>query len=605
MNEARDIAGTNHGEALSGCRIGADEPWFNGYLSAPLAGQLDEWLHAGMARMTFSISPTSMALAWLDWAMQLVMSPGRRLLLAQLGQGMATKFCCQVSEAFARGAWPARACFEAMPADHRFNAAEWQVWPFDVLRQAFLLAESWWSSATTGVPGVTPHHEHVVRFSMRQWLDMFSPGNFLATNPVAIRRTQEEQGFNLARGYLRWLDDVQRHWQGRSPAGVERFIPGRQVAVTPGRVVLRNELMELIQYSPATGAVRPEPVLIMPAWIMKYYILDLSPRNSLIRYLVAQGFTVFCISWKNPSTAQRHLGMDDYLRLGWHAALDAVSAIVPEQKIHGAGYCLGGTLLAIGAAAMARDHDDRLRSMTMFAAQTDFSEPGELALFIDDSEVAYLEDQMNVTGYLTARQMAGAFQLLRSYDLLWSRLVSSYLMGEPEPMNDLAAWNADATRMPARMHAEYLRRLFLHNDLACDRYPVDRRPVALNDIQIPVFCVATQTDHVAPWRSVYKLHDEMAGEVTFVLTSGGHNAGIISEPGHPHRSYFMDTRRAGAPYVAPEAWMAAAREHDGSWWSAWVAWLCERSGKPVAPPVMGREGSAPLCDAPGQYVMEK
>jgi polyhydroxyalkanoate synthase len=270
------------------------------------------------------------------------------------------------------------------------------------------------------------------------------------------------------------------------------------------------------------------------------------------------------------------------------------------------GYCLGGTLLAIAAAAMARDGDHRLASMTLFAAQTDFTEPGELGLFIDESQVSLLEAQMSQTGYLTAQQMAGAFQMLRSYDLLWSRMVGEYLMGTRPPMNDLMAWNADATRMPARMHSEYLRRLFLHNDLAEGRFPVQGRPVALSDITLPVFVVGTQTDHVAPWRSVYKLHYLTVADLTFVLTSGGHNAGIVSEPGHPHRSYQLQQRPEGAAYIGPDDWLKQAPMHDGSWWPAWVQWLNAHSGELVAPPSMGnaRAGYRPLADAPGHYVRE-
>ncbi|MDE2087533.1 MAG: alpha/beta fold hydrolase, partial [Xanthomonadaceae bacterium] len=270
------------------------------------------------------------------------------------------------------------------------------------------------------------------------------------------------------------------------------------------------------------------------------------------------------------------------------------------------GYCLGGTLLSMAAAAMARDGDDRLGSMTLFAAQTDFTEPGELGLFIDESEVSLLEAQMSQAGYLTAQQMAGAFQMLRSYDLLWSRMVGEYLMGTRPPMNDLMAWNADATRMPARMHSEYLRRLFLHNDLAEGRFPVDGRPVALSDITLPVFVVGTQTDHVAPWRSVYKLHYLTVADLTFVLTSGGHNAGIVSEPGHPHRSYQMLHRREGAAYIGPDDWLQQAATHEGSWWPAWLQWLDGHSGETTEPPPMGnqRAGYRPHADAPGHYVRE-
>jgi polyhydroxyalkanoate synthase len=595
MNVLRDASSAKAAE-----EVGPDHSWQDGFVPMHLVNWFDQWLHAGMAHLTFSISPTSMALAWLDWAMQLAISPGRRFLLAQMAQGMAMTLGGHPIDV--GGLRPVTTRIEAMPTDRRFIDPEWRVWPFNAMQQAFLLTERWWSAATTGVPGVSPHHEHVMSFATRQWLDVFSPGNFLATNPVAIRRTLDEHGLNLVRGHMAWLDDLYRRWQGMPPAGTEQFIPGRQVAVTPGRVVLRNELMELIQYCPDTGMVHPEPILILPAWIMKYYILDLSPSNSLVRYLVERGFTVFCVSWKNPSVDQRNLGLDDYLALGWHAALDAISTIVPDRRIHGAGYCLGGSLLAIAAAAMARDHDDRLQSMTLFAAQTDFSEPGELALFIDESEVAYLEDQMSVTGYLTARQMAGAFQLLRSYDLLWSRVVASYLLGETEPMTDLAAWNADATRMPARMHAQYLCSLFLHNDLACDRYLVGGRPVVLDDIHVPMFCVATQTDHVAPWRSVYKLHEETSSDLTFVLTTGGHNAGIISEPGHAHRSYCLGIRHEGDAYTAPDEWTRAARKVDGSWWPAWIDWLRGQSGETIRPPVMG---AGVAGEAPGTYVLEK
>jgi polyhydroxyalkanoate synthase len=315
--------------------------------------------------------------------------------------------------------------------------------------------------------------------------------------------------------------------------------------------------MELIQYAPHRQGA-PEPVLIVPAWIMKYYILDLSPHNSLVRYLVGQGFTVFCISWKNPGSDEAGMGMDDYLQLGFFAALDAINAIVPGRQVHAAGYCLGGTLLAIANAAMARDGDDRLASMTLFCAQTDFTEPGELALFIDEGEVSLLEAQMAETGYLSAGQMAGAFQLLRSYDLLWSRMVGEYLMGERAPMNDLMAWNADATRLPARMHSQYLRQLFLNDFLSEGRYLVGGRPVSLSDLDTPSYCVGTVTDHVAPWRSVHKLHYLTSVELRFVLTSGGHNAGIVNPPGQPRRHFQALDRPAGENYIAPDEWLALA-----------------------------------------------
>jgi polyhydroxyalkanoate synthase subunit PhaC len=351
--------------------------------------------------------------------------------------------------------------------------------------------------------------------------------------------------------------------------------------------------------------VHPEPILILPAWIMKYYVLDLQPQDSLIKYLVDQGHTVFCVSWKNPSDAERDYGMDDYLRMGLFESLDAVSAIVPRRQVHAVGYCLGGTLLSIGAAAMARDNDDRLATLTLLAAQTDFSEPGEIALFIDDSEVTFLEDIMFDRGYLTQGQMAGAFQLLRSNDLVWSRVVHDYLMGERAPITDLMAWNADTTRMPYRMHSQYLHGLFLRNDLASARFRVGGRPVALSDIQVPMFCLGTETDHVAPWRSVYKIHLLTGAEITFVLTTGGHNAGVVSPPGHPSRRYRVQVRPKDGKYLDPNVYLVRAASKAGSWWPEWQGWLARHSGRPGRLPAMGAadKGIVPLGDAPGSHVM--
>jgi polyhydroxyalkanoate synthase subunit PhaC len=363
--------------------------------------------------------------------------------------------------------------------------------------------------------------------------------------------------------------------------------------------------MELIQYSPATQTVRPEPVLIIPAWIMKYYILDLAPQDSLIRYLVGQGYTVFAISWRNPPELRDTL-LDDYRTKGALAALTAIGAICGEFPIHSCGYCLGGTLLAITAVALARDGDNRLATVTLFAAQTDFTEAGELQLFINESQLAFLGDMMSVQGYLDSSQMAGAFQLLRSNDLIWSRATNSYLLGRPEMGNDLMAWNADGTRLPARMHSEYLRRLFLDNDLAEGRFQVAGKPVSIADIHGPFFIVGTETDHIAPWRSVHKIHLLNEGDITFILTSGGHNAGIVSEPGHPRRSFRKRHRAAGERYVGPDEWAASADRHEGSWWPEWVRWLDEHSGKHVKPPRLGAPDSGyPLLDdAPGHYVLE-
>ena len=564
------------------------------------ASRLDEQMHAAWAKAWASISPQSCALALADWAWHLAISPGKQQTLQQLALSLQMQLAAFMQQALVQADAPAPV------QDRRFADSAWRVWPFNALHQSFLLQQKWWEAATQEVWGVSRHHQQVVAFGARQLLDTCSPGNWLLTNPVVLQRTLYEGGANLVRGLSYFVNDMERQLLGRPPAGAERFVPGREVAVTPGKVVLRNGLMELIQYAPATDRVRPEPVLIVPAWIMKYYILDLSPRNSLVRYLVDQGYTVFCISWKNPDRSDANLGMDDYLEQGFLAALQAIEAIAPGRAVHAAGYCLGGTLLTIAAATLARQEQlRRLASMTLFAAQTDFSEPGELGLFIDESQIALLEAQMRQRGCLTGQQMAGAFQMLRSYDLLWSRMLGEYLLGERQPMNDLMAWNADTTRMPARMHSQYLRRLFLNDDLSEGRYLVKGQPVSLGSLRLPMFCVGTVSDHVAPWRSVYKLHHLAPGEITFVLTSGGHNAGIVSEPGHPRRHYQMLTRAADTDGLPPDEWLAAAPTHTGSWWSAWTDWLDARSGQPVPPPGMGAEGFGAVADAPGEYVHMK
>ncbi|HTZ77138.1 MAG TPA: alpha/beta fold hydrolase [Stellaceae bacterium] len=564
---------------------------------------LDRLMHATQARLTLSISPAALRLAFSDWLMHLANAPGKQ-------QGLAEKAARKWARLLIYLARRARepdcaGCIEPLASDRRFSDPAWRQQPFDTMYQSFLLCQQWWHNATTGVRGVDPAHERVVEFTTRQILDVFSPSNFPWTNPEILAKTLAEGGQNFVRGALNLVEDWERAVAGRPPVGTENFLVGRDVGVTPGKVIYRNELIELIQYAPTTATVRPEPVLIVPAWIMKYYILDLSPQNSLVRHLVSQGFTVFMISWRNPTADHRDFGMDDYRHLGVESALTAINAVVPGQKVHACGYCLGGTLLSVSGAQMARDGDDRLRSMTIFAGQTDFTEAGELMLFTNESQVAYLEDTMWEQGYLDTRQMAGAFQLLRSNDLIWSQMVRQYMLGERTPMTDLMAWNADATRMPFRMHSEYLRRLFLENDLAEGRYPVNGRPVALSDIRVPIFAVGTETDHVAPWRSVYKIHLLTDTEVTFVLTSGGHNAGIVSEPGHPHRSFRIATRPAEGRYSDPETWAASIKPSPGSWWPAWIEWLVQRSGAAVPPPAMGNpeHGFPALADAPGRYVL--
>jgi len=583
-------------------RVDGDER--DSYAVTAVSDIIDRSLHATIARFTFGLSPAALAKAYFDWATHLAVSPGKRLQLVDKAFRKSMRFANYAFRCMTEGS-KASCCIEPLPQDRRFDDPEWKKPPYNFIAQAFLLQQQWWHNATTGIRGVTKHHEDMVEFVSRQLLDMVSPSNFLATNPELLRQTINKGGMNLVSGLRNLAEDWERSISAKKPVGTEAFEVGRAVAATPGKVVYRNRLIELIQYAPASGKVRPEPVLIVPAWIMKYYILDLSPQNSLVKYLTEQGFTVFMISWKNPTPDDRDLGLDDYRALGVMAALDAVGEIVPSEKVHAVGYCLGGTLLSIAAAAMARDGDDRLKTITLLAAQSDFSEAGELMLFINESQVAFLEDMMWEQGFLDATQMAGAFQMLRSNDLVWSRVVHDYLMGERTPMIDLMAWNADATRMPYRMHSEYLRRLFLNNDLAEGRLDVADKPIALSDIHTPIFAVGTARDHVAPWRSTYKINFLTDAAVTYLLASGGHNAGIVSEPGHDHRSYQVLTRKADDRYIDPETFLAQAQQKEGSWWPEWTAWLAARSGDPVVPPAMGAPSRSVLGDAPGTYVLQQ
>ena len=447
---------------------------------------IDRQVHAALARLTFGLSPASLIEAYSDWAMHLAASPGKQATLMQKAVRKAIRLWLHAAHCTAKTA----PCIDPLPQDKRFVGKEWQTWPFKLMYQSFLLNQQWWHNATTDISGVSKHHEEVVSFATRQILDMFSPSNFIQTNPEVLAATVQQGGGNLVNGLANLLEDWQRTIAGKPPAGTENFRPGDTVAITPGKVVFRNKLIELIQYAPTTETVHAEPVLIVPAWIMKYYILDLSPENSLVKYLVDHGHTVFMISWMNPDADDRDLGMEDYRRLGVMDALDVVSAIVPNQKIHGVGYCLGGTLLSTAAAAMARDKDERLKSLTLLAAQVDFTDAGELTLFIDESQIQFLEDIMWEQGYLDTKQMAGAFQLLRSNDLIWSHRLRSYLLGQRQKMTDLMAWNADATRMPYRMHSEYLHDLFLENALARGRYQVDGRPISLRRGDGPRSCRA-------------------------------------------------------------------------------------------------------------------
>jgi polyhydroxyalkanoate synthase subunit PhaC len=557
---------------------------------------VDLALNAWLGRLTGNISPAALMGAWQDWSCHLLLSPAKQ---TELGLQAITGMWRWLQYSATAALGSAASTVQPLAQDKRFDGPAWQLWPYNQVSQGFLLTQQWWHRATSDVRGVSPHHSDVVTFVARQMLDGIAPSNFIATNPAAQEATFTSGGENLLHGAVRAAADTCRMLTGTPPP--VPFRPGRDVALTAGKVVMSNPLVELLRYDPATPAVHEVPLLIVPAWIMKYYILDLSPNNSLVRYLVERGHTVYMVSWKNPDAGDRDLSLEDYRRLGVMAALDLIVEQCSTPKVNACGYCLGGTLLAITAAAMARHGDERLNSMTLLAAQVDFTEPGELSLFIDDSQVSFLEAVMWQQGYLDTRQMAGAFQLLRSNDLIWSRRLRHYLLDIPDRDNDLASWNADATRMPYRMHSQYLRKLFLKNSLANSRYVVEGRPVSLTDIRVPVFAVGTLTDHVAPWRSVYKIIPLTDTEVTFLLTSGGHNAGVVSPPGTAARTYQVATHAHDVPYLDPDSWQEQTAQQEGSWWPTWEAWLANRSGAlDASPPVDSRS----LGAAPGLYVLQ-
>lgn len=553
-----------------------------------LTQKIDLFVSRNLSRVTRGSSPHAYGLAFFDWATHLLTSPGKQLEL--LTQSPKKD--------------PATAA-----KDLRFNSPSWERFPFSLFKQLFLFQEAWIDAATSDVAGVEQHHQKIVNSTLKQMHELASPAMIPFLNPEVLRETYNSRGQNLKQGFKNFVDDCTRLYQGKGPAGVEFFKVGEHVAITPGKVVYRNELIELIQYLPTTAQLNAEPILIVPAWIMKYYILDLSPKNSFVKYLVEQGNTVFMISWRNPGQSQHDLSLEDYLELGVGSAIDAIQSAYEDRasppRIHALGYCLGGTLLSIAAAAYSRKSEQKrkntFQSVTLLAAQTDFTEAGEIRRYIDESQLQALEENMKLKGYLDGAQMGAAFAMLRPYELVGARIIQEYYLGKRGKMIDIMAWNADTTRLPARMHTEYLRRLYLHNDLAEGRFMVAQEPIAIQDISVPLFVVGTRTDHVAPWRSVFKIHLLNSGDLTFLLTAGGHNAGIVSEPGHAGRDYQVKHRPPHDVYVSPEEWVKSATHREGSWWPEWTRWITQHSSAQVNPP----EIKTVLDEAPGQYVMQK
>jgi polyhydroxyalkanoate synthase subunit PhaC len=501
----------------------------------------------------------------------------------------------------------APAVAEPAKGDSRFKDEDWSTnFIFDHIKQSYLIAARHIQNAVANVEGLPPDSEKKVAFFTRQYVDALAPSNFLLTNPQVLRETLQSGGHNLVRGLNNLLADLEKGGgQLRiSMTDETAFQLGRNVATTPGKVVYQNDLMQLIQYEPATPEVYKRPLLIIPPWINKYYILDLREKNSFIRWAVGQGHTVFVVSWVNPDARLAEKGFDDYMKEGALAAFDAVERATGERDLNVIGYCLGGTLLGATLGYLANTgHQQRVASATFFVSLLDFSEPGELGVFIDEEQVANLERKMQERGFLEGSEMAGTFNLLRANDLVWSFVVNNYLLGKDPFPFDLLYWNADSTRMPARMHSFYLRNMYIRNLL---REPggieLAGVPIDLSAVKVPAYFISTVEDHIAPWKSTYKGAKCLSGPVRFVLGGSGHIAGIVNPPAAKKYHYWTND---ALPETADE-WFAGSQKIPGSWWEDWHAWIDRHNaGQPKVPSRVPGTGLSVLEDAPGSYAMTR
>ena len=485
--------------------------------------------------------------------------------------------------------------------DRRFKHDEWsenQV--FDFIKQSYLLTARWMQSTANDVDGLDEQTAKKIDFYTRQFVDAMAPSNFVMTNPEVLEATIASKGENLVRGLNNLLGDLERG-KGKlriSMTDLDAFELGRNVAATPGKVVFQTDLMQLLQYEPTTKTVYKRPLLIMPPWINKFYILDLQPKNSFIKWATDQGFTVFVVSWVNPDAELAHKSFEDYMLEGPLAALDAIEQATGERDITAIGYCLGGTLLASTLAYMAETGDDRIKAATFFVTLVEFAEAGELGVFIDEEQISSLEERMDRDGFLDGAAMATSFNMLRSNDLIWSFVVHNYLMGKDPFPFDLLYWNADTTRMPAAMHSFYLRNMYQENLLSKPGgISLAGVPVDLSKVETPAYLLSTHDDHIAPWKATYAATQIYGGPVRFTLATSGHIAGVINPPAAKKYGHWTSDEIA----ATPDAWLAGATEHPGSWWPDWKRWNAKRSGKKVASRKPGDGKLTPVEDAPGSY----
>ena len=490
---------------------------------------------------------------------------------------------------------------EPEKGDKRFSAPDWQQNAvFDALKQSYLLAATTLLKTARGIERLDEHQQHKLMFYLRQFLDAISPTNLMFTNPQVIHETISTGGQNMVKGMEHLLRDFK---SGQiKMTDTDAFAPGRNLALTPGQVIYRNKLIELIQYAPTTEQVYTIPLLFIPPWINKYYILDMQPQNSFIKFLVDSGFTVFIISWKNPDASMEEITFEDYMTLGPLTALDVVKEISGSQKVNIVGYCIGGTLLAMVLSYLTALGDKTANSATFFVSLLDFREVGDTAVFIDEPQVTYIEGQMMERGYLDSRSMASMFNMMRANDLIWSNVVNNYLLGKEPPAFDLLYWNNDGTRMAREAHSFYLRNTYLENNLVkLGKIVLKDVPIDLKRIRQDIYAVGAQQDHIVPWKAAWQISQLVSGKVRFVLGGSGHIAGIINPPSKGKGAYWVSDK----PAASADEWLEGAKNQQGSWWTNWLEWLMPRSGELKEPPSLGSKVHPPITPAPGTYVLEK
>lgn len=552
--------------------------------------------------------PLNVAPAMGDAAQRLAMDPAK-LIQANLQLWQQHMMLWQqMSSSLVGGAMGGEAMdpvAEPDKGDRRFKHPDWSENPlFDYMKQSYLITSRWLVETMSTIADMDPQTARKVDFYTRQFADAFAPSNFVWTNPEVLRATFETKGENLRKGLRNFQRDLERgNGQLRmTMSDPDAFELGRNLATTPGKVVFQNDLIQLIQYEPTTEKVHRTPILMVPAWINKYYILDLTEKKSLVRWAVSQGYTVFIVSWVNPDETLAHKEFENYLTEGIVAALDAVETATGEHQVHGLGYCIGGTLLGVALGYFAGINDQRFKTATMLTAQVDFSEPGDLAVFIDEKQLDSLDQMMGEKGYLEAQAMFTTFNMLRANDLICSFFVGNYLLGkEPQPF-DLLHWNADATRMPRRMHLFYLRQMYLHNNLVKPgAITLAGVPIDLTKVMVPVYLQACKEDHIAPFRSVFKARHNFSGPVRFLLSGSGHIAGVINPPDAKKYQFW---RNPDEPWEM-DSWLRGAVPHAGSWWPDWYAWLAPQSVEMVPARKPGDATLPVIEDAPGSFVKSR